>query len=64
MKQYYIAYNPIDGCVEYVERNMCWDSGGRCWGGFGEHGFLRSDSGWASHRGGPMQVWLSESDKY
>lgn len=63
MKEYWIAYNPTDGTVEYVEKNMHWDNGGRCWGGLGEHGMIHPDSSWASYRGYPMQVWLSDRDK-
>lgn len=64
MKQYWIAYNRVDGCVEYCEGEMHWYNGNRCWDGRGERGIISSKSGWASHRGGPIQVWLSESDKY
>ena len=64
MKKYYIAYNMVDNCVEYCESNMHWDNGNRNWCGSGEYGMISDNSIWASYRGGPKEVYLSESDKY
>ena len=64
MKPYWIAYNPVDDCVEYSEGKPSWDYGNRCWRGSGEEGILSHRSCYDTYRDfSPMQVWLSENDK-
>ena len=63
MKLYWIAYNQCDGTVEYSEGEPHWYNGDRCWCGSGESGIVSYTSCYSGHRGGPMQVYLSDSDK-
>ena len=61
---YWIAYNQVDGCVEFSEGKPSWFNGNRCWAGSGKSGILSNNSVYDSYRGGPIQVYLSENDMY
>lgn len=64
MKEYWIAYNPVDDCVEYSEGKPSWDSGNRSWRGSGEEGILSYGSRYNNYKEfRPMKVWLTDIDK-
>lgn len=63
MKPYYIVYNEYEDIVEYCSKEPHWNNGTKSWGCMGECGMVSYRSVYSSHKGGPMLVWLSESDK-
>ena len=63
MKPYWIVYNSYEDIVEYCSKEPHFDNGTKSWGCIGESGMVSFKSCYSNHKGGPMLVYLSESDK-